>query len=109
LHYQNPQIHNLIVKDNIIIGVLDWGNAKYGDFAYDIMWSAMHGPEVVNLKELVSAYESAGFDNANIEKRLMLCKVSVLISWAMFSNEIGNFANSQADQKRLAETLESFR
>jgi len=99
------QPHNVIVKDGMVAAVLDWGNAKYGDFAYDVMWYSMHGPEVASMDEITAAYEDSSLDTAGLETRLRLCKISILIAWAMFSNEIGNHDNAQSDQNRLRDLL----
>jgi len=101
------QPHNVIVKEKDVVAVLDWGNAKYGDFAYDIMWCVMHGPEVASLKEIKSTYKRSGLDTTEIHTRLKLAEISILISWAMFSNEIGNYDNAKSDQARLNDLLAS--
>lgn len=36
---------NVLVEGGIITGVLDWANAKYGDFLYDVAWLDLWSPD----------------------------------------------------------------
>lgn len=99
------QPYNILVEGGVVRAVLDWGNVKYGDFAYDIIWTSMHPPQVASEQELTDEYASTGFNMANIEKRLLAVKISIYVSWAMFSNEIGNYEESQKNQRDLAKLL----
>lgn len=99
------QLHNILFQNNIISAVLDWGNAKYGDFAYDIVWTSMHPPRVTTEAELVDIYAISGLDVTNIKDRIRAVKISIYIGWAIFSNEIGHYEESSKNQADLGHLL----
>jgi hygromycin-B 4-O-kinase len=74
---------NVIVNDNKITAVIDWGNALYGDFLYDlanyVFWSEQHPPVMgIDWKaEALKHYKSIGLQVPEFEKRLLCCLLHV--------------------------------
>lgn len=70
LHY------NLLIANNEISAVLDWGNSLYGDFLYELawftFWSSWHPAMAgIDFRKLALAhYSEIGLDVPNFEKRL---------------------------------------
>ncbi len=48
---------NVMAKDGIVTGVLDWAGAKYGDFLYDIAWLNFWRPERNPIDYFVNHYK----------------------------------------------------
>ncbi|MCH9753672.1 MAG: aminoglycoside phosphotransferase family protein [Alphaproteobacteria bacterium] len=64
---------NVIVNDNNITGVIDWAEAKIGDFLYDIAWLdfwSFWSKDVKYSVEMKEIYAKANMDFSNYEERL---------------------------------------
>jgi hygromycin-B 4-O-kinase len=62
---------NLLVVNGRVTAVLDWLDAKYGDFVYDVAWLDFWDSER-GYRELFQAhYAEQGTDVSNLERRLL--------------------------------------
>ena len=86
---------NNIILSNDHLYIIDWGNSKLGDFVYDLVWTSMHPPSLLSLDELLAVYKDNDFDMKNINERVLLCKISIYISWM-----INSFNNKKYDLVR---------
>jgi hygromycin-B 4-O-kinase len=74
---------NVIVDEGEIAAVLDWGNAIYGDFVYDLAHIAFWLPWFPGLAavdlaaEAAAHYEASGVDVPAFEERLRCCMVRI--------------------------------
>lgn len=48
---------NVLVEDDTVTGLLDWGSSIYGDFVYDIAWLTFWWPWYPQWKEIDVAHE----------------------------------------------------
>jgi hygromycin-B 4-O-kinase len=72
---------NVLVADGRIAAVLDWGQAMYGDFLYDLAWFSfwsfwcpgLRGLDVEG--EALRHYRRIGLDVPNFEERIRCCKL----------------------------------
>jgi hygromycin-B 4-O-kinase len=104
---------NMLVADNHITGVIDWGCSLYGDFLYDIAWFAYYWPwfpawhEVNFLAEVQSHYERTGLDVPNFHERIRCYQVHIGLGSQAYNASIGNWDNVRADAERTLTLLES--
>jgi hygromycin-B 4-O-kinase len=74
-------IHNDLLNDHKITAVIDWANALYGDFLYDLaqftFWEPLHEPvKNVNWEaEALKHYQSIGLEVPMFRERLQCCMV----------------------------------
>lgn len=92
----NDLLHfNLITKENMVVGVIDWGNSLYGDFLYDLamfdLWQFYYpSMEGIDWKgEAKKYFEDLGVDITNFEERLKCyqCYLALdAIKYTVFKN-----------------------
>ncbi len=74
---------NVLVQDNKIEVVIDWGNSMYGDFLYDIAWLLYWWPWYpawgdINIKQcILDHYESIELYVPDIEERLLCYQIHI--------------------------------
>jgi hygromycin-B 4-O-kinase len=87
---------NVLVEDNEISVVIDWGNSMYGDFLYDIAlliyyWSWFPRWEDIDIKKtVVDHYASIGLEVPDIEKRLLCYQIHIGLDGIKYSAFTGN-------------------
>jgi len=74
---------NVLVDNGKISAVIDWGNAMYGDFLYDLAWFsywsyAYLAMEGINWEaEARKHFAALGLVVPNMEERLLCCKIHI--------------------------------
>jgi hygromycin-B 4-O-kinase len=74
---------NVLVGDQNVSAVIDWGCSLYGDFLYDVAWLAFWAPwypawaGVDFAAEAARHYETIGLAVPNLEARLKCCMVHI--------------------------------
>jgi hygromycin-B 4-O-kinase len=74
---------NVRVRDGRVTAVVDWANAMYGDFLYDLARLTFYTPwypemQPVEISEMARAhYDSIGLDVPDFEERLRACQVHI--------------------------------
>lgn len=63
---------NVLAEDGRISGVLDWIDAKYGDFIYDVAWLDFWAPDLDIRSRFAAHYAEGGRDVPHYNER-MLC------------------------------------
>jgi hygromycin-B 4-O-kinase len=77
LHY------NVLVQDDRISGVLDWGCGMYGDFLFDVAWLCFWQPwypawRTIDFRaEALRHYQSIGLDVPRFEDRLLAYQIYI--------------------------------
>jgi hygromycin-B 4-O-kinase len=72
---------NVLVNDHQITAVIDWANALYGDFLYDLanftFWGPLHPPvmEIDWEAEALKHYKAIGLDVPAFKERLQCCMI----------------------------------
>lgn len=62
---------NVLVHDGKITAVLDWANAMYGDFLYDVAWMDLGSPELDYRARFRQFYRERGRSIDHYEERLL--------------------------------------
>jgi hygromycin-B 4-O-kinase len=74
---------NVLVEDDRITGVLDWGCAMYGDFLYDLAWLCFWQPwypawqRLDFREEATRHYATIGLEVPDFEARLRCCQIHI--------------------------------
>jgi hygromycin-B 4-O-kinase len=91
LHY------NLLVDQNQVSAVIDWGCAQYGDFLYDLawftFWSSWHpAMEKIDFKKVVyQHYKDIGLEVLGLETRLKAYELHIGLDAIAYSSFIENW------------------
>lgn len=97
---------NLLVADNRVTGVIDWGCSLYGDFLYDIAWFAYYWPwfpawrEVDFLAEVETHFQRIGLEVPNLHERIRCYQVHIGLGSQAYNASIGSWDNVRADTER---------
>jgi hygromycin-B 4-O-kinase len=89
---------NVLVTGDRISAVIDWGNALYGDFLYDIAWFAYWAPwylawqEIDFVAETRRHFEAIGLDVPHFDERLRACMIHMGLDNQAYSAFTGNWA-----------------
>ena len=73
----------MLVADDRISAVIDWGCAMYGDFLYDLAWFEFWSPwypawrGIDFRREAARHYESIGLAVPRFEQRLTACQIHI--------------------------------
>ena len=100
---------NVLVENNEISVIIDWGNSMYGDFLYDIAlliyyWSWFPKWKDIDIKqEVLDDYESIGLKVPNIEKRLLCYQIHIGLDGLKYSAFTGNWDHLE---RKTEQTLE---
>lgn len=74
---------NVLVADDRIAAIVDWGCSMYGDFLYDIAWLMFWAPwfprwDGIDFREeALGHYERIGLEVPHIEERLRCCGIHI--------------------------------
>ena len=74
---------NVLVQNDRIDVVIDWGNSMYGDFLYDIAWLIYWWPwypewkDIDIMHEVLEHYKKIGLNIPNIENRLLCYQIHI--------------------------------
>ncbi len=77
---------NVLTNNNQITAVIDWANAMYGDFLYDlavlVFWEPMHEPiKGIDWKgEALKHFENIDLEIQQFEQRLQCCMIHLGLS-----------------------------
>ncbi len=103
LHY------NVLVKDGHINAVIDWGNAMYGDFLYElaglIVWSPWY-PAMQKIdwaEEGRKHYKKIGLEVPNFEERLRCYEISIGLNGMSYNAFKHNWKDLELTTKRTLE------
>lgn len=103
LHY------NVLVQDGKINAVIDWGNAMYGDFLYElagfIVWLPWY-PSMRNIdwaEEAKKYYKKIGLEVPNFEERLRCYEISIGLNGMSYNAFKHNWKDLELTTKRTLE------
>lgn len=74
---------NLLVADDQVTSVLDWGCAKYGDFLYELAWFSFWSPWFPSMKgidfrkESLRHYAKIGLEVSDFEERIRCYEIHI--------------------------------
>ena len=89
---------NVLTRDGRITAVLDWGNALFGDFLYDLAWfvfwspwfPAWHGIDFA--AEALRHYDAIGLGVSHFQERLACCQLHIGLDSMAYCAFTGNLA-----------------
>lgn len=88
---------NLLVQDDAVTGVIDWGCALYGDFFYELAWFAFWWPwysqwsRVDVVGAALEHYARAGADLHDAELRIRVYMLHIGLGHQAYNASIGNW------------------
>ncbi|MGH2557980.1 MAG: phosphotransferase family protein [Thermomicrobiales bacterium] len=97
---------NVLVADDRISAVFDWGCSLYGDFLYDLAWVAFWAPWFPAWRGIDFSHEAArhfaaiGLDVPNFEERLRYCQVHIGLDAQKYNAFKGNWDELAATAER---------
>jgi hygromycin-B 4-O-kinase len=98
---------NVLVNDNRVTGVFDWGCSVYGDHLYDLAWFEFWAPWFPKLdipylrSELERRWAETGYMPENKESRLMACYLHIGLDHLAYNASIGDRSNLMATAERM--------
>lgn len=98
---------NVLVQNNKISAVIDWGNAMYGDFLYDLanftFWAPLHPAiEKIDWKAKAKQYfAQKGIEIQDFDKRLRLCELHIGLAGMAWNAHNKNWKELEATSKRI--------
>lgn len=103
---------NVLAHDGKISAVIDWGNAMYGDFLYDVanftFWAPLHPAIQKNdWGEKVKEYfQEKGVEIANFDQRLRACELHIGLAGMAWNAHTKNWQELKATTGRVKELFE---
>jgi len=105
LHY------NVLVAEDRITGVFDWGCGLYGDFLYDLAWFCFWAPwfpawnSIDFREEALRHYVAIGLDVPHFEERLLVCQIHIGLAGQAYQAYKGYWSDLEATAKRTLEII----
>lgn len=84
---------NLIIDGDKIAGVIDWAEAKIGDFIYDIAWLDFWSADIRYSIEMKNMYSEHQMDLSNYKERLNCYILQIGLSSMVISSHFNNKNN----------------
>jgi hygromycin-B 4-O-kinase len=100
LHY------NVLVSDDRITGVFDWGCGLYGDFLYDLAWFCFWAPwfpawDAIDFRrEALRHYAAIGLAVPRFEERLRACQLHIGLAGQQYQAYKAYWSDLEATAKR---------
>lgn len=104
---------NVLVENNKISAVIDWGNAMYGDFLYDLanftFWAPLHPAiQKIDWKTRAKQYFiEKGIEIQDFEKRLCICELHIGLAGMAWNAHNKNWKELEATTKRIADLVKN--
>jgi hygromycin-B 4-O-kinase len=102
---------NLLVKNNNISGVLDWGCSKYGDFLYELAWFIFWSPWFPAMKDIdyqqaaFKHYQEIGLEVPNFQNRLLCYQLHIALDSIAYCSYTKNWKQAQQVTKQAVNLL----
>ena len=102
---------NVLVEDDRITGVVDWGCGIYGDFLYDVAWFAYYAPwypawrGIDFVAEAARHYQAIGLHVPHYEDRLRCYQLRIGLDDLKWNAGTQNWPQFAATADRLAELV----
>ncbi len=104
---------NVLAKNNKISAVIDWGNAMYGDFLYDLanftFWAPLH-PAIRKIDWKTKAKQyfiEKGIEIQDFEKRLCICELHIGLAGMAWNAHNKNWKELEATTNRIADLVKN--
>ncbi len=97
---------NVLVQDGRITAVLDWANAMYGDFLFDVAWLDHVLPDHQILDRCAAYYAAQGRTIAHYGERLLCYRYLIVLDSLRFYAQVGKEVEYNAIRDQTLPTLE---
>ncbi len=96
---------NLLIQDGTVTGVLDWIDARFGDFVYDVAWLD-YWMQSTQYQELYERYSGErGLAIPHMQERLFCCKCYIGMDALKFNAKTGNAAGYKWNRDYIVSLL----
>jgi hygromycin-B 4-O-kinase len=98
---------NVLVKDDRITAVFDWGCSRYGDHLYDLAWLEFWAPWFPELNvqylrsEIERRWREVGYAPANKDSRLAACYLHIGLDHLAYNAHLGDWSTLDATAERM--------
>jgi hypothetical protein len=98
---------NVLVNEDRISGVLDWGCSIYGDHLYDLAWFEFWAPWHTNMNmqllrsEIERRWRGVGYVPGEKESRLMACYLHIGLDHLGYNAYLGDWTSLDASAERM--------
>ncbi|PZS00969.1 MAG: hypothetical protein DLM69_05700 [Candidatus Chloroheliales bacterium] len=96
---------NVLVQDGRITAVLDWANAMYGDFLFDVAWLDHVLPDHQILDRCAAYYAAQGRTIIHYRERLLCYRYLITLDSMRFYAKVGKEAEYIAMRDQILPTL----
>jgi hygromycin-B 4-O-kinase len=100
---------NVLVQDDRITGLLDWGCGMYGDFLYDLAWICFWAPwytawDRIDFRgEALRHYAEIGLDVPHFEERLLACEIQIGLAGQAYQAFTRRWSDAEWTARRTLE------
>lgn len=101
LVHGNFSLPNLIGHDGQITGIVDWADARYGDFVFDVASLALWYPELAFPAQFAEHYQRQGLTVPHFEQRLLCYQLYIGLDAMRFFAKVGDEYMYQWVKNRL--------
>lgn len=105
---------NVLSTDNKISAVIDWGNAIYGDFLYDLATFTFLVPWIASIQKVdwvaraKQYFKEKEIEIPNFEERLYACELHIGLAGMAENAYLKNWKELELTTKRVMDIAESF-
>jgi aminoglycoside phosphotransferase (APT) family kinase protein len=97
---------HVIVRDDRVAGIIDFGNTRSGDAAYDLAyWQFFWDTEQYPLASLLDGYRRVGDAGLSLDVRLNLCRLGLSMRALGYYTQHGRDVPAQHSARRFKEAL----
>lgn len=98
---------NVLVMDNQISGVFDWGCSCYGDHLYELAWFEFWAPwtpqlDMAYLRQALEArWRAVGYAPTHLAQRLQACYLHIGLDHLAYNAYLGDWVTLRATAERM--------
>ncbi len=96
---------NLLVSGDRVTAVLDWIDAKYGDFLFDVAWLDYYDPERGYADRFRADYARRGIDVPRFDERVLCYQCYIALDGLRFFASAGNEDGYRWTRARILERI----
>ena len=93
---------NLVVNNNHVTGILDWAEARYGDFLYDIAWLDFWSNDIEYVQEFKKYYAQNKVNINDFDERIECYRLHIGLN----SLVLAAYLNNEQDYEKIANRIE---
>jgi aminoglycoside phosphotransferase (APT) family kinase protein len=101
---------HILIQDGTVAGIIDFGNTRSGDPAYDIAyWQFFWDTDLYSSSALLEGYRRAGDSGELLDLRAHLCRLGLSMRAISYYTETGRTFPAQHSAQRFTEALMGLR